>query len=390
MFQATIVSYSVEKDTDAPSTNDSTTTTTANLGDKGTFVAYHIQCKHRDTGVEFTVLKRYNDFHKLQKSLLKNASSAAQKSMASFPPKMMFGNKKEEKIEKRKFNLQVWLDSVLTNDELHEHPEVLQFFHMNTNIVNTTTTTTSTTTTSTSNTTNEPSSNDNSGGDASLPAPRTIVVTGRKMNSDGNGSSIGSGGGSGGSGRDFVKALFTYKKNDESEIGFEKNDTILVIQKDTSGWWYGRVYDEALETGGSAHSDDLNDRNGFFPMNFVTPIVPPASANKTSTVATATTSTPAKVTPLTATAATAATTTSDKSSSGGSATSENKVNQRKVLYDYEADPSSLNTNMKELTVKAEQMVTVLQSGPENNGWCYVQLASNKEEGWVPEDYLSAE
>ena len=72
-----------------------------------------------------------------------------------------------------------------------------------------------------------------------------------------------------------------------------------------------------------------------------------------------------------------------------------------MLYDYEADPSSLNTSMKELSVKVDEVVIVLESGPQNNGWCYVMReertsssgggsVGTRSEGWVPEDYLESE
>jgi hypothetical protein len=279
------------------------------------YIVYNIRCKM--DGVEWTISKRYNDFYQLQKTLLKTTTPNVHKELASFPGKMMFGNKKSEKLERRKFNLQVWLDTVLTNSETSESRDVHFFLETKKHVGYLPTRTSKDKHSSTT--------------DTSVTAVTTKAHASAKI-------------------QEFVKALYSYKRNDECEISFEKGDILLVLQKDESGWWYGRVHSQANES----KSTGSNELNGFFPMNFAAPLT-----DEEEEVVN---------------------------------TSNQKVVKKRVLYYYQADPESLKTSMKELTIKSGEIVTILSSDSKNNGWCYVQREENGvvEEGWVPENYLSSE
>jgi hypothetical protein len=307
-MQATITSYITEKDIEAQSSSSSSSNK-----DK-TYVAYKIRCKLDDT--EWDLSKRYSEFHHLQKQLLKVAGGSAQKALAKFPPKLVFGNLKESNIAKRKFNLQVWLDSVLTNEELYDIRDVHEFLETKKHVSN--------------------FSGKLANGSSSSGSTQTAKAV--RANSIPVSSGIR---------QELVKALFDYKKNDDSEIGFDQGDVLLVVQKDNSGWWYGRIHSKANGSPATSSTPtDMNELNGFFPSNYVTPLE----------------------------------TSSDESAK--------PIVRKKVRYDYQADPASLKTTHKELSIKTGEIVILIESGPENNGWCFVQKENKpQEEGWIPEDYL---
>jgi hypothetical protein len=48
------------------------------------------------------------------------------------PPKLMFGNMKEENITKRMLGLQTFLDGLAKYEEFLSDEEVIQFFNLNT------------------------------------------------------------------------------------------------------------------------------------------------------------------------------------------------------------------------------------------------------------------
>lgn len=323
-MQATITTYVHEKDSEAKENNNKT------------FVAYKIRCKL--DGIDWELSKRYSEFHNLQKSLSKSASPTAQKSLAKFPPKLVFGNLNDAKILKRKFNLQVWLDSILTNDELYESQEVHSFLETKKHVPSfTMTTNVKSSSIHTSSSGSSSNSGSHGGTSKSSSTSNSVTSTSSHGSTSSNSSS-----------QELVKALFTYKKNDDSEIGFEQGDVLLVLQKDESGWWYGRVHTRANgdKVVLQSQQSDMNELNGFFPSNYVTQI-------ETSLIA------PPK-----------------------------KTIKRKVKFDYQADPASFKTSHRELSIKAGEIVVIIESGPDNNGWCFVHKEGRStEEGWIPEDYL---
>ena len=51
---------------------------------------------------------------------------------------------------------------------------------------------------------------------------------------------------------EFVIAMFDFESNEHGDLTFRQNDTIKVIEKDSSGWWKGT----------------LRGNTGVFPSNF--------------------------------------------------------------------------------------------------------------------------
>ena len=56
----------------------------------------------------------------------------------------------------------------------------------------------------------------------------------------------------------LVKAIHPFKASEDGELEFKMGDLIEVIERNEDGWWKGRV----------------NDREGVFPANYVSPMSP--------------------------------------------------------------------------------------------------------------------
>lgn len=198
-----------------------------------------------------------------------------------------------------------------------------------------------------------------------------------------------------------MTANFEYKKQDDSELDFKKGDTLVIMQQDPSGWWYGHIKNQP-------------DICGFFPSTFVgdtNPLVtapqPTVVAATTPVVVVATTPAPPAPTPTTTTTTTPAPTSHGKSlppppvkkqqqqqqttttsapapapvvkQAVAAPTSNGFPYRAKVLYAYDADGKD------ELTIKVNEEVDVFDA---KSGWSFVKRVTNKDEtGWVPEDYI---
>lgn len=88
-----------------------------------TFVQlYHIRCRFE--GKEWVVQRRYSEFHTLHKNLSKYFD---QSMIGKFPSKLLFGNFKEENLAKRKMQLQMYINRILSNDATVDYPDVGEF-----------------------------------------------------------------------------------------------------------------------------------------------------------------------------------------------------------------------------------------------------------------------
>ncbi len=147
-----------------------------------------------------------------------------------------------------------------------------------------------------------------------------------------------------------VKALYDYDTKDESELAFKKDDIIVVLQKDPSGWYYG-------------HNIQDKEVNGFFPKTYVSENINESAAEQLKKLQTTTTTTTPTPTTITSTTATPQ--------------PQSKSRKAKVMFDYMADSD------KEISISVDEIVDVLYT---KAGWCFISK-ENSSEGFVPLEYL---
>ncbi len=76
-------------------------------------------------GKTWTVERRYNEFLALYDKLKEKGFTAEQ--LGTMPPKLWWGNQKEENIKKRKEGLQTVIDAIFANKKLQFDPDVCEF-----------------------------------------------------------------------------------------------------------------------------------------------------------------------------------------------------------------------------------------------------------------------
>lgn len=79
-------------------------------------------------GQKWIVKRRYNDFVQFQEKMMN--TSCSKKKLSKLPPKIIFGNLKEENISKRKLQLDDYLQEIFRNEsDLMVDNETKQIFY---------------------------------------------------------------------------------------------------------------------------------------------------------------------------------------------------------------------------------------------------------------------
>lgn len=160
--------------------------TTLEGGEKP-YVVYHILCVADVSRWE--VLRRYSEFEKLDKILShkKHRSHAGK-----LPSKILFGNMSATQLQKRMQGLQIYLDTILSEEGSFEDEDISNFLEIKKHV---------------------------------KPSARRSIIS--HVNSDN------------------IQALYDFESRDETELHFKKGDQIIVLQRE-SEWWYGHMkYDKS-------------------------------------------------------------------------------------------------------------------------------------------------
>jgi hypothetical protein len=176
--------------------------TTHDMETSKPFVIYHILCKYKDK--EWIVQRRYSEFHALHKSLSKFFD---QNTIGKFPSKLLFGNFKQENLAKRKMQLQMYLDRIISNDATVDYPDVVDFLNFKQNV----------------------------GEKIKSTAVRNVTNV-------------------------EVTALYDYKAQDDTELSYKKDDTIIITGQDSNGWWYGYLKKDPTKSCGFVASNYVQQK----------------------------------------------------------------------------------------------------------------------------------
>lgn len=98
-----------------------------NKGSDG-HVEYEITFENETDGISFAVLKRYSELKTLNDLLRKETPSSL---FPKFPPKKFFGSREEEFINKRQQEINLYFNTLSTNEEFAKLPSLLKFIEEN-------------------------------------------------------------------------------------------------------------------------------------------------------------------------------------------------------------------------------------------------------------------
>ena len=96
-------------------------------GDQKTFYEIEADCD----GNTWEMSKRFNEFSEFHKELLKTFGN-----LPSFPRKTLFKIKKSADIEKRKGQLETYIQTLVSRDEMYGNPIFINFFEVSQKIPN--------------------------------------------------------------------------------------------------------------------------------------------------------------------------------------------------------------------------------------------------------------
>ena len=90
-------------------------------GDQKTFYEIEADCE----GNSWEMSKRFNEFNEFNKELAKTFGN-----LPSFPRKTLFKIKKSSDIEKRKTQLETYLQNLVIRDDMYGNPVFVNFFEV--------------------------------------------------------------------------------------------------------------------------------------------------------------------------------------------------------------------------------------------------------------------